>query len=51
MDLILPEMDGYQATSKIREYEEENNVPRTYVCGNSAYISKGMQNKLPKGFD
>lgn len=40
MDLILPEMDGYEATLKIREYEQNNNLPKTYVCGNSAYISK-----------
>ncbi len=40
MDLILPEMDGYEATTKIREYEKKNNIDPTYVCGNSAYLSK-----------
>ena len=38
MDLILPQMDGYEATLRIRQFEEANNVRKSYICGNSAHV-------------
>mmetsp|Transcript_10243 Transcript_10243/g.10212 ORF Transcript_10243/g.10212 Transcript_10243/m.10212 type:complete len:155 (+) Transcript_10243:604-1068(+) len=49
MDLLLPEKDGYQATLEIREYEQKHRLRPTFICGNSAFISKKIQ--LPEGFD
>jgi len=37
MDCEMPVMDGYDATSKIREYEQNNMLPRTYIIALTAH--------------
>jgi signal transduction histidine kinase len=41
MDIQMPEMDGMEATLKIREYETEKNRPPTPVIALSAHAMKG----------
>jgi len=52
MDLILPIVDGYQATEKIRAFEKEKQIQRrTYICANSAQIASGDKLYKRQGFD
>ncbi len=61
MDLMMPEMDGLEATVKIREIETENNLStRTPIIALTANtmdndrdkcISYGMDEFMPKPFD
>jgi CheY-like chemotaxis protein len=50
MDLQMPIMDGFEATSAIRDHEKKKNLPRSYICGLSANdcrnkcITAGMDN-------
>ncbi|MCF6193332.1 MAG: ATP-binding protein, partial [Kangiellaceae bacterium] len=37
MDCEMPIMDGYDATSKIREYEQNNMLPHTYIIALTAH--------------
>tara|TARA_R110000764_G_scaffold4085_1_gene16897 strand:- start:10072 stop:12342 length:2271 start_codon:yes stop_codon:yes gene_type:complete len=57
MDIQMPVMDGFTATSKIREIEEENSFERTPIIGMTAHalvgdkdkcIEAGMDAYLPK---
>ncbi|MCK3685253.1 response regulator [Maribellus sp. YY47] len=60
MDMQMPELDGLEATSMIREYEKENvNFPHTYIAAVTANsltedknncIDAGMNNFLSKPF-
>jgi hypothetical protein len=34
----MPLRNGFEATSDIRKYENENEKPHTYICGLSALI-------------
>jgi len=36
MALKMDAMDGGQSTRMIRDHEEENMLPRTYIIGNSS---------------
>lgn len=38
MDMILPRVDGYQATKMIREYEHEHGIRPVFICANSSFI-------------
>jgi len=37
MDINMPLMDGNEATKKIREYEEKENLPKCKIVGLSSY--------------
>lgn len=41
MDCRMPEMDGYEATRKIREFENENHLPRCPIIALTANAVKG----------
>lgn len=43
MDLSMPVMDGIISTSKIREYEEENSLPRAAIMAVTGVASATMQ--------
>ena len=57
MDVQMPKMDGFTATKKIRENEQEKNLDRTPIIGMTAHalvgdkdkcIKAGMDSYLPK---
>lgn len=48
MDLIMPIMNGFEATKKIREMELEYNYKRTFICGLSSDASSGIEEKCKK---
>lgn len=59
MDVNMPEMDGYEATKKIREYEKENNLTPVKIIAMTAndmnedaelYLKFGMNQYLRKPF-
>lgn len=60
MDIMMPELNGYEATQKIREYEKSSNTKRSFIIGltSNVYdserakcIEAGMDEYLPKPFD
>ncbi|MEE2691811.1 MAG: response regulator [Pseudomonadota bacterium] len=57
MDLSMPEMDGFEATRRIREMETEHGLPRTPIIAVTAHVLEqdrekcreaGMDDFLPK---
>ncbi len=54
MDVMMPKLDGYEATRKIRIYQQEKQQNRTPIVGMTAYgtentcIEAGMDAYLPK---
>ncbi|OMJ76892.1 hypothetical protein SteCoe_23629 [Stentor coeruleus] len=49
MDLIMPRMNGYQASMRIRQKEKENKYPRTFICavsGNRDCSSKCFESEM-----
>jgi CheY-like chemotaxis protein len=52
MDMQMPDMDGMEATQKIREYEKEKNLERTKIVALTANVLKEqIENALKNGFD
>ncbi|KAE8155193.1 hypothetical protein BDV25DRAFT_146661 [Aspergillus avenaceus] len=43
MDISMPIMDGIVSSSKIREYEEQNSLPRTAIMAVTGVASSAMQ--------
>jgi CheY-like chemotaxis protein len=33
MDIDMPVLNGLEASKQIREFEKENNLPKTYIIG------------------
>jgi PAS domain S-box-containing protein len=51
MDIRMPEMDGLEATSKIRAWEKESGT-KIFICGLTADVSKGgAQSSLKAGMN
>ncbi|CEG48633.1 hybrid signal transduction histidine [Plasmopara halstedii] len=52
MDCEMPVMDGYTATKAIRQFEQDNNLPRIPILGLTAYAMSGDRQKcLLSGMD
>lgn len=60
MDLMMPDMDGYDATKKIRLIEKERDLERAIIIAVSAnyghddnpkFIDAGFNNEMAKPFD
>ena len=52
MDVQMPEMDGLKATSRIRELEQERDVPRTSIIAMTANAMKGDRERcMQAGMD
>lgn len=57
MDLAMPGVDGYQATSKIRELENKNHLPRATIVAVTSFGTKeeclncGMDDYMLKPVD
>lgn len=52
MDVSMPEMNGLEATHEIRDFEAENNLPRTPIIGVTAHALKGDKDRcLAAGMD
>ena len=52
MDIQMPEMDGFQATSKIRNWEKEHDQERVPIIALSAHAIDGyLEDCREKGMD
>jgi CheY-like chemotaxis protein len=57
MDIQMPEMDGYEATARIRANPEYKNLPIIAMTANAMSgdrekcIESGMNDHLPKPFE
>jgi len=52
MDCQMPVMDGYEATQKLREYEQQNSLPRLTVVAMTANAMEGDKEQcLAAGMD
>lgn len=51
MDCSMPEMDGYEATSEVRQWESENNLPRTPILALTAHVANSDEEWRAAGMD
>ena len=52
MDIQMPEMDGYETTAKIRQYEASEGLKRHWIVAMTAYAMKGDEDRcLQAGMD
>ena len=52
MDVSMPEVDGYEATIRIREFEQKTNLPRTpIICLSAHVMSHDVERSLEAGMD
>ncbi len=52
MDIQMPEMNGYQAVNKIREWEAEKELIKTKIVALTAYaLDSDKDRALSEGFD
>jgi len=52
MDLQLPKLDGFEVLEKIREFEEKNDIEKTYIITLTANALEGFREKcIDAGFD
>ena len=49
MDVQMPEMDGYQATARILEWEKTNRLPHTPIIALTANAMKGDEERIREG--
>ena len=48
MDCHMPEMNGFEASRKLREYEKQQGLPRTPIVALTADIKKGIEAECSK---
>ncbi|MEL7487517.1 MAG: response regulator, partial [Pseudomonadota bacterium] len=52
MDVSMPEVDGYEATTRIRAFEHETNLPRApIICLSAHVMSHDVERSLDAGMD
>ena len=52
MDCMMPEMDGYEATQAIRQFEQEENIPRTPIFALTAHaMNEHREKSIECGMD
>lgn len=52
MDCEMPNMDGYTATERIRQWEVAEHLPRVFICGVSAHVIREYRDRaLAIGMD
>lgn len=51
MDIVMPKMDGYQATMAMRQLEQEKGYRRTFICGMASASEQQPERHAEAGMD